>query len=130
MDPRTCIYCQITFTANKYSPRQKVCSKPECQKKRQLDSMKVWREKNPNYFKYDESKGAAWLEAQRKRSKVWREKNPDKVKSYRNSHMDQYRNYMRDYMRKYREKNKPSEGSAPEAPQPTMPPTQPENPNP
>lgn len=64
--------------------------------------MKVWREKNPNYFKYDESKEPGWIETQRKRSKLWREKNPDKVRAYRQAHSEEYRNYMREYMRKYR----------------------------
>ena len=106
MEPRACIYCAASFTHNKYSPKQRVCSNVECQKKRQLDSMKVWREKNPNYFKYDESKGVMWLETQRKRSKVWRSKNPDKVKAYRQTHLSEYRQYMRDYMRRYRDQKK------------------------
>ena len=65
--------------------------------------MKVWREKNPNYFKFDESKEPGWLDSQRKRSKLWREKNPDKVRAYRQAHNEEYRNYMREYMRKYRQ---------------------------
>lgn len=130
METRTCLYCQDPFSPNKYSPRQKICSKAECQKKRQLESMKQWREANPNYFKYDESKGLAWLEMQRKRSKVWREKNPDKVKLYRKEHIDQYRQYMREYMRSYREKKKQgpgSEGSGPsgQAPNPPSAPNSP-----
>lgn len=68
--------------------------------------MRLWREKNPNYFKYDESKGPAWLEIQRRRSKNWREKNPDKVRSYRLAHSQEYRQYMRQYMRQYRQKKK------------------------
>ncbi len=68
--------------------------------------MKIWRKKNPNYFKYDESKGMEWLELQRKRSKLWRGKNPDKVRSYRLSHNQEYRQYMRTYMRQYRQKKK------------------------
>ena len=106
MEARICVYCRNEFTPNKYSPNQKVCSKPECQKARQLESMKVWREKNPNYFKYDESKGLVWLETQRKRSKIWREENPDKVRAYRQAHSQEYRRYMREYMRQYRQKKK------------------------
>ena len=68
--------------------------------------MRQWREKHPNYFKYDESKGLAWLETQRKRSKLWREKNPEKIRSYRLAHSEEYRKYMREYMRTYREKKK------------------------
>src|SRR5437016_1690073 len=114
MDARLCILCGASFTPNKYSPRQKICSDPSCQKKRQLESMRVWREQHPHYFKYDESKGQEWLDAQRKRSKLWRQKNPDKVRSYRHGHQDEYRRYMRDYMRQYRGKKK-----APENPTPT-----------
>lgn len=121
MDNRTCIYCKAAFSPNKYSPRQKICSSAECQKKRQLDSMKLWREKNPNYFKYDESKGVLWLETQRKRSKLWREKNPDKVRSYRQAHSDEYRQYMREYMRQYREKKRSAAHAVPETPPPPPP---------
>ena len=106
METRACFCCQKPFAANKYSPRQKVCSDPGCQKKRQLESMRLWRERNPQYFKYDESKGLAWLETQRRRSKIWRENNPDKVRSYRKAHLEEYRQYMREYMRKYRELKK------------------------
>ena len=65
--------------------------------------MRLWREQHPQYFKYDESKGQEWLDAQRKRSKLWRQRNPDKVRSYRQTHQEEYRSYMRDYMRQYRE---------------------------
>jgi hypothetical protein len=113
MEPRVCPYCRTPFSPNKYSPGQKICSNSDCQKKRQLESMRQWRERNPNYFKYDESKGLAWLEVQRKRSKIWREKNPDKVRAYRQSHSEEYRRYMRDYMRQYRLNKKKSVPSPP-----------------
>src|SRR3989338_2718492 len=116
MENSACLYCNTPFAPNKYSPRQKVCSNVECQKKRQLESMRSWRKKNPNYFKYDESKGLQWLELQRKRSKLWRDKNPDKVRSYRVAHNQEYRHYMRDYMRQYRQKQK-SEPASPATPQ-------------
>lgn len=76
--------------------------------------MRVWRKNNPNYFKYDESKGMQWLETQRRRSKLWRDKNPDKVRSYRSAHSQEYREYMREYMRQYRLQKKG--GSAPIVP--------------
>lgn len=114
MDNRNCIYCNAAFAPNKYSPGQKVCSNADCQKKRQLESMRVWRKNNPNYFKYDESKGMQWLENQRRRSKLWRDKNPDKVRSYRSAHSQEYREYMREYMRQYRLQKKG--GSAPITP--------------
>ncbi len=113
MEQRTCSYCNGAFVPNKYSPRQTICSGRDCQRKRQLESMKLWRERNPNYFKYDESKGPAWLETQRKRSKLWREKNPDKVRSYRSAHSQEYRDYMRDYMRAYRERKRKTVSAPP-----------------
>ncbi len=113
METRLCQICQTPFSPNKYSPRQKICSSPECQKKRQHESMRQWREKNPNYFKYDESKGMEWLQTQRQRSKLWREKNPEKVKVYRQTHLSEYRQYMRDYMRQYRERKKMTDAPPP-----------------
>ena len=116
MEPRACIYCKTQFEPNKYAPRQKVCSNPDCQKKRQLDSMRTWRQTHPNYFKYDESKGSEWLENQRQRSRDWRRSNPDKVKAYRQKNLGEYRRYMREYMRKHRQKLK--QGGQPETPPP------------
>ena len=113
MENKNCLFCSTPFVPNKYSPKQKVCSNVECQKKRQLDSMRSWRQKNPNYFKYDESKGMEWLQLQRRRSKIWRDKNPEKVRSYRTEHHREYREYMREYMRQYRQKQKgPSAASS------------------
>jgi len=108
-----CRYCGRPFEKNKYSPRQRVCSHPECQHTRQIDSMREWRKKHPNYFRYDESKGEEWLRTQRERSRVWRQRNPDKIRAYRQTHLQEYRSYMRDYMRRYREKKK-SDTSQPE----------------
>lgn len=119
METRACAICGQTFTANKYSPRQRVCAKPECQKARQIQSMKEWRAKHPDYFKYDASKGEDWLRLQRERSRTWRRNNPDKIKHYRQSHLDEYRSYMREYMRKYRQKQK---GDTPAPPDSTPPP--------
>ena len=119
MKARVCVYCGTSFSPNKYSPRQKVCSNPACQKKRQLESMKLWREKYPNYFKYDESKGPEWVSRQRQRSKVWREKNPDKVRLYRSAHLKEYREYMREYMQKYRVKKSQGNTQRPEEGNPT-----------
>lgn len=126
MTTLNCIYCQQPFERNKYSKRQKVCSKPECQHARQLASMKEWREKHPDYFKYDESKGEEWLKTQRDRSRQWRQRNPDKIREYRQTHLEDYRNYMRDYMKKYRDRKR-SQGAGPRPPAsgPSNPPSTP-----
>lgn len=113
MEPQTCRFCNASFLPNKYAPRQTVCSNPDCQKKRQLESMRQWREKNPSYFKYDESKGPQWLDTQRRRSREWRQRNPEKVRAYRQTHEEEYRRYMREYMQRYRQKQK----TQPPAPQ-------------
>ena len=124
MEPRNCSICGTSFKPNKYSPRQRVCPKPECQRARQIQSMKEWRQKHPTYFKYDESKGQDWLRMQRERSRNWRRNNPDKIKFYRQAHLEEYRQYMRDYMRKYRQKRKgpgSDEPSSSSTPPPTPP---------
>lgn len=111
-DFRACIYCGDMFAPNKYSPKQTTCSKPDCQKKRQIESMKQWRQSHPNYFKFDETKSPEWIQKQRDRSKQWRQNNPEKVKAYRQGHLDEYRRYMRDYMRQYRQSKRIEQGAA------------------
>jgi len=117
VEPKSCPYCNQTFFPNKYKPSQKTCSNPTCQKKRQLENMKLWRGSHPDYFKYSESKGQQWLARRREKSKQWRVNNPDKIRQYRESNKQDYRDYMRDYMRKYRQKNKAQEAPSPEPPQ-------------
>ncbi len=69
MAKRTCIYCHRKFLPSRYRPDQKVCSSPECQRRRSTeyhkkkladdpvyreqcqDSQRKWRTKNPNYLK-------------------------------------------------------------------------------
>ena len=111
IESRICIYCHVSFTPNKYSPKQTTCSNPECQKRRQLESMKQWRQSHPNYFKFDETKPVEWIQKQRERSKQWRQSNPDKVRAYRQIHLEDYRQYMRDYMRQYRQSKKNSQAA-------------------
>lgn len=113
MESKACIFCHETFTPNKYSPKQTTCSNPECQKRRQLESMKQWRQSHPNYFKFDETKPAEWIQKQRERSKLWRQSNPDKVRAYRQVHLNDYRQYMREYMRQYRQNKKSGDEPTP-----------------
>jgi hypothetical protein len=49
-DERTCRICGKPFLPNKYRPNQEICSALECQYQRQLENMKTWRKRNPNYF--------------------------------------------------------------------------------
>lgn len=103
---KNCEVCGKPFIANKYRPNQQVCSSLECQYKRQLENMKVWREANPNYFKYKESQDRSWKQACRERSLDWRRKHKEYLQLYREANKERHREYMRDYMRKYRQRKK------------------------
>ena len=109
LEERKCRICGKAFAANKYRPNQEICSSIECQYQRQLDNMKTWRGRNPNYFKYKESQDSSWKETCKKRSLEWRKKHLDYLKLYREEHRDRHREYMRDYMREYRRKKKSQE---------------------
>ncbi len=119
VEPRACKICGKSFTPNKYRPNQNICSSIECQYQRQLDNMKEWRGRNPNYFKYKESHDSSWKQTCKQRSLDWRKKHMDYLKLYREEHRDRHREYMRDYMRNYRKKKKgedvPGEGPAQDA---------------
>ncbi|MFH1846369.1 MAG: hypothetical protein ABH869_02300 [Candidatus Omnitrophota bacterium] len=103
---RICMMCGKHFIPNKYRPNQEVCSSLECQYQRQLSNMKVWREANPNYFKYKESQDKSWKQACRERSLDWRRKHKEYLQLYREANKERHREYMRDYMRKYRQRKK------------------------
>lgn len=118
-ESRICRICKKPFMPNKYRPNQEVCSSIECQYQRQLDNMKIWRDKNPNYFKYKEVTDSRWKESCRERARKWRQNHLEYLKLYRQEHKDQHREYMRNYMREYRRKKRgsqtelgPSEGQA------------------
>ena len=105
-EEKRCSICGNPFIANKYRPNQTICSALECQYQRQLDNMKAWRDRNPNYFKYKESRDSSWKETCRQRSLNWRKSHNDYLKLYREEHRERHREYMRKYMRDYRKKNK------------------------
>ena len=96
---KTCSICGESFEVNKYRPNQQVCSKPECQHKRQIDNMRVWRKGNPEYFK-------GMYPILKEKHKNWRKNNKEYLKKYRNAHKDRYREYMKIYMKEYRRKLK------------------------
>lgn len=103
---KKCEICGKSFMPNKYRPNQKVCSSLECQYQRQLDNMQKWREKNPNYFKYKESKDKSWKKACRERALEWRRNHKEYLRLYREANKERHREYMREYMRKYRARKK------------------------
>lgn len=96
---RICGVCKEQFIPSKYKKPQKICSKPECQHKRQLDNMAAWREQNPNYF---QDAQILWRHLTRERAKLWRRHNIRKQRAYRQGHRENIRLYMREYMRRYR----------------------------
>jgi len=103
---KKCEVCGQLFVTNKYRPNQTVCSNLECQYQRQLANMKVWREANPNYFKYKETQDSSWKETCRERSLSWRHRHKEYLQLYREANKKRHRDYMRDYMRQYRKKKK------------------------
>ena len=105
-EEKFCKSCGKPFLPNKYRPNQTICSSLECQYQRQLDNMKTWRGRNPNYFKYKETQDASWKETCRQRSLDWRKKHQEYLKLYREEHRDRHKNYMRKYMRDYRKKKR------------------------
>ena len=113
-EERKCKFCDKTFIPNKYRPNQEICSNLECQYQRQLENMKKWRQRNPNYFKYKETKDSSWKSTCKQRSLDWRETHHDYLKLYREAHRERHRTYMREYMRAYREKKQAKKASKPE----------------
>ena len=98
-----CRICQNEFAPHKYRPHQQVCFNPECQRKRQLQNLKSWRLKNPDYFKYL-GEDSAWRRQRYARNKLWKETHKDYLKEYYQKHKEQKKEYMREYMRRCRQK--------------------------
>lgn len=103
---KKCRICGASFSPNKYRPNQTVCSNIECQYARQLENMKTWRNRNPNYFKYKEAQDKSWKETCRQRSLEWRKRHQEYLRLYRDAHRERHRDYMKEYMRRYRKKKK------------------------
>lgn len=96
-----CIICGKEFAPSKYRPSQKVCSKVACQKMRQLQNEKKWRQNNPEYFRtlgQDES----WKKIRSLYNKNWRQTHKDYLTEYSKEHSTERRQYMKNYMQKYR----------------------------
>jgi len=98
-----CKICKNEFIPTKYRPKQQICSRPACQRLRQIQNERTWRQKNPDYFKYL-GQNSAWQEVRRTYNKLWRQTHKDELKSYEKTHQEERREYMRQYMRTYRAK--------------------------
>ena len=101
IEPRICPICKQEFTPSKYRRNQKVCSRPDCQHRRQLQNLAAWRQKNPGYFKVTRH-DASWAEVYRRRARRWRKKHKRKIREYRKAHKQEQREYMREYMYRLR----------------------------
>lgn len=97
-----CKICKQEFKPSKYRPDQQVCSRPECQKKRQIQNERDWRARNPEYFKYFDQE-SAWKDKRKRYNKLWKTTHNKELKEYEDSHKEQRKEYMREYMRNYRE---------------------------
>jgi len=100
-----CRICQKEFEPNKYRPNQKVCSRLECQKKRQIQNGKEWRARNPDYFKYLDQE-SAWKDKRKRYNKLWKATHQQELKEYQQTRRQQRQEYMREYMRNYRQSKK------------------------
>lgn len=97
-----CRICNQEFIPAKYHPHQQVCSKLECQHRRQLQNQRDWRIRNPGYFRH-RGQDFAWQKSRRRYMQQWRVMHKDYIRDYQISHRPKRREYMREYMRKYRE---------------------------
>jgi hypothetical protein len=88
MGERRCRYCQEIFQPSKFQPRQTVCSRAGCQRKRRTDyhrekiatdpeyrevcrdSPRKWRAANPGYWKRYREKRPEAAEQNRRRQKL------------------------------------------------------------
>ena len=82
---RKCRICGYKFVPDRFHPYQKVCSRSECQHKRQLLDQKNWRQKNPEYFKYKE-KRTPWERKRAAYLRLWRRLHKDYFKKYSQKH--------------------------------------------
>jgi hypothetical protein len=96
-----CKICKDSFTPDKYHPRQQVCLRRECQNARQLNNIRDWRLRNPDYFKCS-GQPSVWQANRHRYSKLWRITHKEYQKEYENSHKEQRKTYMREYMRQRR----------------------------
>jgi hypothetical protein len=72
MPERCCHYCQQVFEASIYHPQQRVCSQPECQRRRKAE-----------YHRNKIRQDAAYAETVRNSQSGWRAEHPDYWKQYR-----------------------------------------------
>ncbi len=98
---RICPICKNEFLPSKYRKAQGVCSRKECQHRRQLNNLASWRQRNPGYFKTSRH-DSSWAKVYRHRSQAWRRRHKGEVKEYKKVHQEEQKEYMREYMHRLR----------------------------
>jgi hypothetical protein len=81
---RRCPYCQCSFVPSVYRPQQRVCSRPECQRRRQSDCHRQKLASDPEY-----------RQVVRESQKQWWDEHPDYQKQYRRGNPQQVENNRR-----------------------------------
>ncbi|MBL7092220.1 MAG: peptidylprolyl isomerase, partial [Candidatus Omnitrophica bacterium] len=97
VEHRICPICKREFLPNKYRKGQRVCSRSQCQRQRQLRNLAAWRKRNPGYFKISRH-DSSWAKIYRQRSQMWRRRHKTEVKRYKKAHKEEQKEYMREYM--------------------------------
>ena len=64
--PKSCRYCQQSFTPSRFRPDQAICGQPDCQRRRRSDYHRAKIKPNPEY-----------AEVVRDSQRKWREAHPD-----------------------------------------------------
>lgn len=91
---KRCPHCLSLFVPDpRAGGRQRYCSKPSCQNKRQRLNERGWRMKNPDSLAYQQSQSRAWHKAHPDYSRKRRADDPDLVQRNRR----QTRQWMRDF---------------------------------
>jgi hypothetical protein len=81
---KRCVWCQTLFKPDPRSKgRQKYCSKPECQRKRQRQNERQWRLSNPECLAYQRQQSRQWHRTRPDYSRQRRAQNPEVVEQNR-----------------------------------------------
>ncbi len=83
MNVRQCPYCGRSFSPSRFQPSQRVCSDPDCQKRRRAEARNRQLERDPEYRGVCVDSRRKWREAHPEYPRQWRATHPDYVKRNR-----------------------------------------------
>jgi len=79
---RRCKFCGQYFRPHpRLGDKQKSCQKQGCQKKRQWENLRSWRQRNPDYFRGRYSELKSWREQNPGYQRQWRARQSEIQKS-------------------------------------------------